>query len=640
MSALKTLATTQRMRWLVRIRLILIFGIDASCVLAAYVLTFALRFDSAIPQAHVAAFVMGLGLWPAAKLTTFAMLGLHRRSWRYTSTNDMALLIGANVAASGLTFVVAAFMGLAIPRSIWLMDLPLCFLATASARMGARVVGELTRVHNGPKNSERTIVYGAGDAGTALVREIRRSNELPYRILGFVDDSPNLRGVKINGVPVLGQGCELSEIATGYAVDLVLIAVPSATGQQMSRILKHCQEAGLAFKTTPRLTEMIQDRGLARQIRDVAVEDLLGRSPVQLEEDRIAAKVRGRTILVTGAAGSIGSELCRQIARFRPAAIVAFDFAESPLFQLEQEMARCHPDVQLYPTIGSVQNNHHLNQVFARHLPSVVYHAAAYKHVPMMEAHAFEAVENNLLGTVNVALAAERFGVEDFVMISSDKAVRPTNIMGATKRAAELAIRSLQNGSVKYISVRFGNVLGSSGSVIPVFKEQIARGGPVTVTDPEMRRYFMTIPEACQLVLQAGAMGEGGEIFVLDMGDPVKIVDLARDLIALSGLQPDTDIKITFTGIRPGEKLYEELNTFDEETVPTDHYKIKMFMGTTIPWPAMQEHLRHIQVACESRNLDEVILTLKAVAPEYNPSCDVLRQALRLKPRTAAAVAR
>ncbi len=380
------------------------------------------------------------------------------------------------------------------------------------------------------------------------------------------------------------------------------------------------------------MAEIIDGSGLTPQIRDVAVEDLLGRTPVRLDQDRISAKLHNRTVLVTGAAGSIGSELCRQIARFRPAAIVGYETAETPLFQLEQEMARSFPDVPFHPAIGSIQNTRRLAEVFTEHQPAIVYHAAAYKHVPMMEAHSFEAVENNVSGTLNVALAADRYGAEDFVMISSDKAVRPTNVMGATKRLAELVIRSLQNGKTKFVSVRFGNVLGSNGSVVPIFKQQIARGGPVTVTHPEMRRFFMTIPEACQLVLQSSTMGQGGEIFVLDMGEPVRIVDLARNLILLSGLRPDEDIKIEFTGTRPGEKLFEELNTHDEDTLPTYHEKIKIFAGVTLPWPTMERHLAHIQSACATRNLDELILTLKDLLPDYNPSSAILRKVLQSKP--------
>ena len=391
----------------------------------------------------------------------------------------------------------------------------------------------------------------------------------------------------------------------------------------MKQIIERCTGAGLAYKTIPSLAEIIQENGLARQIRDVAVEDLLGRVPVNLEHERISAQLEGRVILVTGAGGSIGSEICRQIARFRPEAIVGFEIAESPLFYLQSEIARDFPGVRFHAEIGSIQNPARLADVFSRYRPTAVYHAAAYKHVPLMESHVVEAVENNVFGTLNVVQAARDFEVTEFVMISSDKAVRPANVMGATKRVAEMLVRALQPAGGRYVSVRFGNVLGSNGSVVPVFKEQIARGGPVTVTHPAMRRYFMTIPEACQLVLQASTMGHGGEIFVLDMGEPVKIVDLARNLIMLSGLRPDHDIRIEFTGARPGEKLFEELNAEGEGLLETHHEKIRVFGGAVVSQHEMSEQLEKLQRCCTERHAMELVSVLEATVPEYVPSPDL-----------------
>jgi FlaA1/EpsC-like NDP-sugar epimerase len=395
--------------------------------------------------------------------------------------------------------------------------------------------------------------------------------------------------------------------------------------------MEMCYATGAEIKTVPGLCDVIEGNGLAGQIREVAVEDLLGRVPVHLEESQIRGTLEGKVVLVTGAAGSIGSELCRQIARFCPAGIVGFEIAETPLFEIDSEMRKTFPQVPFYPEVGSIQNRARLDDVLRQYQPSVVYHAAAYKHVPLMEAHVFEAVENNVFGTYNMAVAAAKHGVENFVMISSDKAVRPTNVMGATKRVAELVLLNLQNGRTKYVAVRFGNVLGSNGSVIPIFKKQIAAGGPVTVTHPDMRRFFMTIPEACQLVLQASAIGKGGQICVLDMGQPVKIVDLAKNLILLSGLRPDEDIKIEFTGMRPGEKLYEELSTLLEDTVPTEHEKVRIFVGDGMLEKDVQGWLDSLHEICESRDIGRLVVALKEIVLDYSPSTHLLKRLIKTR---------
>jgi FlaA1/EpsC-like NDP-sugar epimerase len=528
---------------------------------------------------------------------------------------------------------------LPFPRSVLVIDFVLTLLATAGVRAATRILQEAgARMRATGRRS--AYIYGAGAAGSMLLLEARTNAAFGRTIHAFVDDDVNKQGMLLQGVPVRGGGKDLAALAAADGVEEVLIAIPSATGAQMSRIVEHCRRAGLTFRTMPALSEIVAGRGAAAQVRDVAVEDVLGRGAVQLDNGRIQAKLSGRVALVTGAAGSIGSELCRQIARFRPACLVAVEVSETALFHLEREMRQNFQDVPFRAEIGNIQNSQRLREIFAATRPAVVYHAAAYKHVPMMEAHAFEAVENNVFGTFNVAVAAAEAGVEDFVMISSDKAVRPTNIMGASKRVAELLIRSLQNGGPRFVSVRFGNVLGSNGSVVPIFKQQIAAGGPVTVTHPEMRRYFMTIPEAAQLVLQASTMGKGGEIFVLDMGEPVKIVDLARHLIALSGLTPQDDIRIEFTGVRPGEKLYEELNMDEEPTVPTYHEKVRIFAGNALPEEITMKHLATLRAACERRDLDSLVHELRQMAPDYTPSQNLLdRLASRDLMRLASAVA-
>ena len=486
---------------------------------------------------------------------------------------------------------------------------------------------------------KRTFNYGARSAGIILLREIRNNSSLSFRIVGFVDDRLDKKGVRIAGVLVLGGGDDVELLVRKHSIETILIAIPSATGDEMTRILQRCLAAGVMCRTVPGLAELIENGGLAGQIREVAVEDLLGRNAVRLEEDQIRGTLEGKVVLVTGAAGSIGSELCRQIARFHPAAIVGFEIAESPLFEIDREIRQDFPFAPFFAEIGSIQNRARLDEVLSQFRPTIIYHAAAYKHVPLMESHVFEAIENNVFGTFNVAEAASEHGVEEFILISSDKAVRPTNIMGATKRIAELLLLALQNGRTKYVAVRFGNVLGSNGSVIPIFRKQIAAGGPVTVTHPEMRRFFMTIPEACQLVLQASAIGKGGQICVLDMGQPVKIVDLARNLILLSGLRPDKDIMIEFTGMRPGEKLYEELSTLLEDTVPTSHDKVRIFVGDGMLEEDIHSWLASVREICEARDTAGLVVAVKEAVLDYSPSTYLLKRIIQHRVPRVVAVA-
>jgi FlaA1/EpsC-like NDP-sugar epimerase len=602
-------------------------------------LAFLLRFDLKMPPAFLTHLAYAMVIWIVVKAVVFRIADLDRGWWQYVSVADLIRITIGNLTGSALGGVVIYFVAPAgFPRSIYLLDLLVCFLGTAGVRMIVRIMTEATAPRHNTAPAKETLIYGAGDAGIALLREIQKNPRLPYRVRGFLDDRPDKKDLRILGVSVLGGGAQIEALVAKYNIETILIAIPSATGVEMTRILNLCHAACVECKTVPGLSDVIEERGLAGQIREVAVEDLLGRTPVGLEERQIRNALEDRVVLVTGAAGSIGSELCRQIARFRPAGIIGFEIAESPLFEIDREMRQSFPDVPFFPQIGSIQNRARLDEVMRQYSPSVVYHAAAYKHVPMMEAHIFEAIENNVLGTYNVAMAAAAHGVEDFVMISSDKAVRPTNIMGATKRVAELLLLGLQNGGTKYVAVRFGNVLGSNGSVIPIFKKQIASGGPVTVTHPDMRRFFMTIPEACQLVLQASAVGQGGQICVLDMGEPVKIVDLARNLILLSGLRPDEDIKIEFTGMRPGEKLYEELNTLLEDTIPTTHEKIRIFVGNGMPGGDMLARLDCLRDICETRDPGRLVLTLKEIVLDYSPSAHMLKRVIEPHNHHAVAV--
>lgn len=596
---------------------------------------FLLRFDFGLPPNYAGHLAYALTIWVGVKIVIFRVAKLDRGWWRYVSVTDLLRLVIGNFAASALSCILILCVAPpGFPRSIYLLDLMICFLGTAGLRVIVRMMAEATANGRGGIAERNALIYGAGEAGVALLREIRRNSRLAYRVRGYLDDRPDKQGLHIFGVPVLGRGDQVDALVTKYNIGVILIAIPSATGAQMTRILELCHAASVECKTIPGLGEVIEGRALVGQIREVAVEDLLGRNSVMLEEDRIRDTLEGKIVFVTGAAGSIGSELCRQIARFHPSGIVGFEIAESPLFEIDRYMRQAFPAIPFYPEIGSIQNRTRLDEVLLRYAPSVVYHAAAYKHVPMMESHIFEAFENNVFGTYNVATSAARHGVEDFIMISSDKAVRPTSVMGATKRISELLLLSLQNGGTKYAAVRFGNVLGSNGSVIPIFKKQIAAGGPVTVTHPEMRRYFMTASEASQLVLQASTIGCGGEIFVLDMGEPVKIVDLARTLILLSGLRPNEDIEIEFIGTRPGEKLYEELNSIEEDTFATPYEKIKIFTGNGLPLSDMEPTLRALHDACKCRDLAGLVLTLKDLIPDYNPSTQLLRRIIEL-PKSA-----
>jgi FlaA1/EpsC-like NDP-sugar epimerase len=602
------------------------------------VAAFALRFDLSLPAAYRMQLAYALPIWIVVKIAVFHVAKLDRGLWRYVSAADLIRLAFGNLSASVISCIlIVSIAPPGFPRSIYILDLMVSLLATSGLRLAVRMIAEVTStVGSGGAALRSTLIYGAGDAGITLLREIRNNPRLAYRVVGFLDDRPDKKGLQIAGVPVLGGGEQAESLVKKHDVETILIAIPSATGVEMTRILKLCNGLGAEVRTVPGLGEVIEERGLVGQIREVAVEDLLGRTPVLLEESQIRAALHGKVVLVTGAAGSIGSELCRQIARFHPAGLVGFEIAESPLFDIDREMRRTFPQVPFYPEIGSIQNRARLDDVLRLYRPSVVYHAAAYKHVPLMEAHVFEAIENNVFGTYNVAAAAADHGVEDFVLISSDKAVRPTNVMGATKRIAELILLALQNGRTKYVAVRFGNVLGSNGSVIPIFKKQIAAGGPVTVTHPEMRRFFMTIPEACQLVLQASAIGEGGQICVLDMGQSVKIVDLARNLILLSGLTPDEDIKIEFTGMRPGEKLYEELTTLLEGTVPTGHEKIRIFVADDMQAIDVQGLLDSLREICEFRDTGRLVVALKETVLDYSPSTHLLKRAIKARDLPAA----
>jgi FlaA1/EpsC-like NDP-sugar epimerase len=613
--------------------------LDLTAFATSALLAFELRFDGTLPAQYFRPMGIALCLWTAAKFASFIVFAVNRGSWRHTSVPDAERIVLAVSAGSILGGLILFFLvgPWGIPRSVYILDwLISCFLALGG-RLAVRMVFAAKSRSSAEGERTKTLIYGAGDAGLALLRELEQNQSLMCDVAGLIDDDPNKVGLSLHGARVLGTGKALKALVQKHAVKRLLIAIPSATGPQMVRILKFATEAKVEYKMVPGLGELVQGAELGQQIREVAVEDLLGRKPAHLDMDRIRERIQGRVVMVTGAAGSIGSEICRQIAPFRPLAIVGFDAAETPLFHIDREMARSFPNITFHAEIGSITSRGTLQRVMQRYHPSVLYHAAAYKHVPLMERHVFAAVETNIFGTWNLAHAAMEHGVDDFVMISTDKAVRPTSMMGATKRTAELLIRALQMESgTKFVAVRFGNVLGSSGSVVPIFKEQIAAGGPVTVTHPEITRYFMTIPEAAQLVLQAFSIGKGGEVFVLEMGEPVKIADLAKNLILLSGLQPERDIEIQYTGLRPGEKMFEELNLQDEHLIPTSHAKIKSYVGNH-DLDAMQfkASLHRLQAIVEGHDVASLVLLLKELIPDYNPGTELLKTALSIKPHQA-----
>jgi FlaA1/EpsC-like NDP-sugar epimerase len=502
-------------------------------------------------------------------------------------------------------------------EGILMLDMFMTIMLLSGVRMTVRLYHEeFFSEHRG--NARRFLIVGAGNAGEALLREMLRRKDSQYEVVGFIDDDPVKRDTEINGIPVLGAVDNLQVICKKQSIDEIAIAIPTATRKQLRRVVQVCQGTKIRFSTVPSLTDIAEGKLQVSQMRDVEINDLLGREVVNLDMEQIRLFLKDKVILVTGAGGSIGSEMCRQVCVFKPRQLLLLEQAENPLFFIERELQRSYPAASLGCIIADITDKHRVEQVFSQYRPQVVIHAAAHKHVPLMEQNPGEAIKNNINGTRTVANAADTFGAECFVMISTDKAVNPTSIMGSTKRVAEMYIQDLNKTSkTHFVTVRFGNVLGSNGSVIPIFKQQIAAGGPVTVTHPEMRRYFMTIPEASQLVLQASAMGKGGEIFLLDMGEPVKIVDLARELITLSGYRPGEDIEVEFTGLRPGEKLFEELSIEGEDMVATQHPKIAVWQNIPKDRQTVRAGIEKLLEVAATQDRAQIIRVLKEVVPNF-----------------------
>jgi FlaA1/EpsC-like NDP-sugar epimerase len=608
--------------------------VDAAIVAASWWLAFELRFDNGL-QHHLGyqrLFDRTILLVLAIKLIVFVAFGFYNRWWRYVSIRDMWAsargVVVASLIADVTVYLASPVHGFRLPRSIAVVDLLLTLAFVTGTRLLARTVVERPAL-GVVAHGKEVLVIGAGDAGRLIVQEMQRSRMLNYTPIGFVDDDPRKRHTRIMGVRVLGTIDELPRVLREHRPDEVLIAMPSVSGEVRRRIVETSQQLRIVVKTLPGLYELITGEvGLAGQIRAVQVEDVLGREQVEVDFHEVAAYLEGHTVLVTGAGGSIGSELCRQIARVRPSRLILVDNAEGPLFEIERELTERDFTAAL-PKLIDVKNRKALRrEVFEKYQPTVVFHAAAYKHVAMLETHPLESVRNNVAGTRILAELAAEFGVERFVFISTDKAVNPKTVMGQSKALCEWIIESFghrRDVSTRFVAVRFGNVLNSSGSVIPIFRKQIERGGPVTVTHPEMTRYFMTIPEAVSLVVQAGAIGGRGQVFVLDMGDPVRIVDLAQNMIRLSGKEPrlpgdpamsPRDVPITFVGSRPGEKIHEELSSEDEAVGTTTHPKILRLSRPPVDPDWLEEQLAELERLADEGDTLEVVGKLRNVVRE------------------------
>jgi len=613
-------------------------GVDILLFIGSFYVAHLIRFEFDISAYYLTAFYRVLPFVLITKITCFYFFDLYRGMWRYTSIGDLLNIVKA-VSVSTLIitfFILIRYHFSGFSRSVFLIDWCLTILFIAGFRLVVRIYFETTgggltwldtiRSFIGPlkrniPGSNNLLIIGAGDCGEKILREIRDNARLQYNVVGFLDDNPAKIGMKIHGVSVLSGISDIKLAAGKVSADEALIAIPSANSIEIRRIVKACERSGLNFKTIPGMGELINGQITVNAIREVAYRDLLGREIIKLEEDKIGAHLKDQNVLVTGAGGSIGSELCRQICRFEPEKIILFERAESPLHAIELELKQAYKEVQVFSILGDIQDKNELKIAFEANRPHIVFHAAAYKHVPMLELQPWKAIDNNILGTKNLIEVSTKNNVARFVFVSTDKAVRPANVMGASKRLSEMLVQG-QNGcelsDTKFMIVRFGNVVGSVGSVVPLFKKQIQRGGPVTVTHPDVTRFFMTIPEACQLILQAGSMGEGGEIFILDMGTPIKIADMARDLIRLSGFEPDLDIKIEYIGLRPGEKLYEELITEDENIVPTHHDKIMVLKGVDCDLQLLNGKVDELVNFALEQNGEKVKLNLKEIVPEYD----------------------
>lgn len=618
-------------------RAIVLAFIDALSILVSYLFALLLRFDlvfSAVPREYIEGYIWSMPYWVIATIVVFYAFRLYHSIWRLAGFEELKTLIQAYIVLLFLYVAGMLFMKLHMPRSYYFMGYVLSIVLTGGSRIAYRLLSSWTKKSTKGQEAEpadRVMVIGGGQAGQAVIREMMNSSHLNTKVCCVIDDNPNKRGRVLEGVPIVGDRNDIVEKIKEYKITRIVYAIPATTGANRKAILNICKDTGCRMQTVPGVYQLLNEEVSVTKLRDVEITDLLGRAQVKVNNCEIMKVLKDKVVMVTGGGGSIGSELCRQIASAGPETLIIFDIYENNAYEIQQELKRKYHDLHLVTLIGSVRNTKRVNAVIEKYRPDIIFHAAAHKHVPLMEESPNEAIKNNVEGTYKVAKAAAKYGVHKFVLISTDKAVNPTNIMGASKRLCEMVVQMMDRQSdTDFVAVRFGNVLGSNGSVIPLFKKQIAEGGPVTVTDKRIIRYFMTIPEAVSLILQAAYYAHGGEIFVLDMGDPVKIDDMARNLIRLSGYVPDEDIKIEYTGLRPGEKLYEELLMDEEGMTETDNELI--FIGKPIEMDDedFKEKLDLLDQASrmESDKIKEIVAQ---IVPTYQYKKETSRQQTRLK---------
>ncbi len=614
------LERTERKKLFIRVLLLVI----VDCVLAALVqaVAFALYFNydflSGAARGPMQNAIFFFPIYLVLTLLLFAVMGLYSSLWQFAGLDEAARILGAAILVSALQFALMRLLNRGLPISFSVLNAVFLALAVAISRFSYRILRNIFHKHQ-KKKGIRTMLVGAGAAASVALQDLTSSDRVKNHIVCIIDDDPSKKNLRLRGIPIVGQRQDIPAMVNRYRVEQIILAIPSATPAQKREITDICQSTGCETKLLPSIAQIASDHVDVRQIRNVQIEDLLGRDSVKVDMKEIASYVENKVVLITGGGGSIGSELCRQIAAHNPAKLMIFDICENGAYDIQQELRRTYPVLPMEVLIGSIRDKKRLDAIFREHRPEIVYHAAAHKHVPLMEDSPREAVKNNVFGTRNLCEVADQYGVETFVQISTDKAVNPTNVMGATKRICEMLVQSFSRRSkTKFVCVRFGNVLGSSGSVIPLFRRQIEKGGPVTVTHPDIIRYFMTIPEAVSLVLQAGAYAKKGEIFVLDMGEPVKIDDLARNMIRLSGFEPDVDIKIQYVGLRPGEKLFEELLLDEEDIRSTANHLIYIGKPLMIDEAQFAAQLKELEKACGQED-SNVRALLREIVPTYRP---------------------